>query len=161
MGRFEQFLEGLGFRGYFSLALTVTENQVQVRDVLTGFLYPSVFVQFAALLLGNEQTVVPGAAISVVNLQREPGNERGLKGLLDYPGVFGAELHRKPEDRTDWLHGEFVGAVVGVGHEWASVEQDVNRKLGKIVADYPGLGFRTGINIAVHLKNLHDWGWLA
>lgn len=160
-GRVEQFLEGLGFRGYFSLSLSVTENQLHVRDVLTGFLYPGVFVQFASLLLDPKQPVVPGAAVSIIDLERHASDVRGLEGLLNYPGVFGAELHRKPEDRTDWLHGQFVGAVVGVGNAWDTVEQDINRKLNKIVADHPGLGFRTGINVAGHLKNLHDWGWLV
>jgi hypothetical protein len=32
--------------------------------------------------------------------------------------------------------------------------------LNKIIADHPGLGYRTGINITGHIKNLHDWGWL-
>lgn len=161
LGLFDSFLEGIAFRGYFSLSLSVAENQLQVRDVQTGFLYPGVFVQFSTLLLGPQQPVVPGAAVSVLDFETNSRDERSVKGALDYPGVFGAELHRKPEDRTDWLHGQFVGAVVGIGNDWQAVEQDINRKLNKIVADHPGLGFRTGVTVASQLKNLHDWGWIS
>lgn len=161
LGKFDDFLQTIGYRGYLNLDLSVTKNKLQVRNVTTSFLYPAVFVQFPNLLVGGSQAVVPGLAVSILDLERHEG-DRPVQELLDNPGVFGAELHRKPEEGGTYLHGGFAGAVVGIDKEWSTVEADVYRKLNQIVSANPGLGFRTDIGSSVnsHMGNLRSWGYL-
>lgn len=161
LGRFSSFLDTIGYRGYLNLDLAITKSKLQVRDVTTSFLYPAVFVQFPSLLLGSNQPVVPGLAITVLDLERNEG-DRMCQELLDNPGVFGAELHRKPDEGGTYLHGGFAGAVVGIDKDWTSVEANVYRKLNQITDANPGLGFRTGVGSGVnnHIGNLRSWGYL-
>lgn len=161
LGRFDGFIDTIGYRGYLNLDLSVTKHKLQVRDVTTSFLYPAVFVQFPSLLLGSDQPIVPGLAVTLLDLERNE-SDRLAQELLDYPGVFGAELHRKPEEGGTYLHGSFVGAVVGIDKAWENVEADVYRKLNQIVSANPGLGFRTdiGSNVNSHMSMLRSWGYL-
>ena len=163
LGKLHGFLDAIGHRNYLSLDLAVAEGKLQVSDALTGFLYPAVFVQFANLLLaGQDRPVVAGAAVSVLNLEADQGHPSTVEDILQYSGVFGAEIHRKPEEGGCELHGPFVGAVVGIGSDWQVLEGDMNRKLQGLCQNNRGLGFRpsVGSNVASHVKNLHSWGYL-
>lgn len=161
VGKFRGFLEGIGYRGYFNLHLSVSQDKLQVRDVTTDFLYPAIFVQFPNLLMTGEQPVVPGLAVSILDLERDE-RDRVVEELLQHPGVFGAELHRKPEEGGTFLHGLFAGAVTGIEKDWVRVEADVYRKLRKLVGANPGLGYRERVGSGVdgHMANLREWGYV-
>jgi hypothetical protein len=162
VGKFDSFLSTIGYRGYLNLDLVITQRDLKVRDVTTGFLYPASFVQLPNLLIsGADQPVVPGLAVSILNLKSDEGDTLSEE-LLDKPGVFGAELHRKPDEGGTFLHGRFVGAVVGINEDWARVEADVYGKLAAIVNGGGGLGYRPGVglNVGSHMSTLRAWGYL-
>lgn len=162
VGKLDNFVETLSYRGYLNLDCLVSDNKLQVRDVTTDFLYPACFVQFPNLLVSElKQTVVPGIAVTLVQIDSDKRDSL-LEDLLEYPGVFGAELHRKPEERGAFLNGRFAGAVVGSGNDWPVIQTEIDRKLNKIVAANPGLGFRTGVGsrVSSHLASLQSWGYL-
>ena len=162
VGRFDDFLNTIGYRGYLNLDLVCTKQKLQCRDVTTSFLYPACFVQFPNLLIASgDQPVVPGLAVTLLDLERNE-SDRLVQELLDNPSVFGAELHRKPEEGGSYLHGSFAGAVVGIDKDWASVEANVYGKLNQLVGANPGLGFRPGVgaDITAHMGLLKLWGYL-
>lgn len=163
LGKLHGFLDAIGARNYLSLDLAVAETKVQVSDVLTGFLYPAVFVQFANLLLaGQDRPVEPGAAITLLNLEADKGDSSTTEDVFQYSGVFGCEVHRKPDEGGTVFHGSFAGALVGVGNDWKVLKDDMDRKLHGLCSLNNGLGFRPNIGSSVsgHLKDLHSWGYL-
>ena len=165
IGKLEEFLQTVGHTGYINLTVSVMETHLDVAQVETGFLYPAAFVQFTNLLLqrsiGNGG-VMPGAAVTVLDLETDRQHRRRIHHAFDYGGVFGGELHREPEEGSAVAHGRFVCAVAGTGHDWRVLEHDVNRKLAKLVGDNPGLGYRVGVgsNIGHTINLLQSWGWL-
>jgi hypothetical protein len=163
LGKLNGFLDAIGSRNYLSLDLAIKEGKIQVCDALTSFLYPAVFVQFTNLLLaGDNRPVEAGAAVSILNLESNQGDVASAEDVFQYGGVFGCEIHRKPDEGGTVLHGPFVGAVAALGSDWKVVEGDVNRKLIAICRANRNLGFRPGVGSLVggHIKNLHSWGYL-
>lgn len=164
LGKLDGFLDPVRHRNYLSLDLAVSEPELKVRSVHTGFLYPAIFVQFADLLLASHnRSVSPGIAVTVLDFEADKGDRRTTEDVLQYGGVFGAEVHREPEERGPVLHGLFGFAVVGIGHDWQLVESDMNRKLAKLISGNPGLGFRPGIgnHVLSHIASLQSWGYLT
>jgi hypothetical protein len=157
------FLDPARHRGYLNLSLSVTEPEVQVTGVDTGFLYPAIFIQFADLLLASHnRSIHPGIAVTVLNLKADQGDITAVEDILQYGGVFGGQIHRESEEGRAVLHGLFSGAVVGIGHDGQTVESDVDRKLTKLCSLDSGLGFRPGVgkNVGSHIKVLQSWGYL-
>lgn len=163
LGKLYGFLDAIGVRNYLSLNLAVREGKLEVSDALTGFLYPAIFVQFTNLLLaGHDSPVEPGAAITLLNLESDHGDISTTEDIFQYGGVFGCEVHRKPDEGGTVFHGRFAGALVGVSGDWKLLKDDMNRKLQGLASTCRGLGFRPDIGSSVtgHLKDLHSWGYL-
>lgn len=162
--RVYSLIERTGFSSYLNLALTVTEHGVHVDSVHCRFIYPAVFSQVAHLLApvfgaSNQHGMDVGLAVTLLRL--DDNGTAVADDLGQASGFFGCDLMGDDKGGKG-LHatGPFLGAVVGHGASWNSVQQEVYADLATLVR--PGWGYRPGVgsNVFNQLEILRSWGWL-
>jgi hypothetical protein len=160
----DDFLGRTGFSSYLNVEASAGhQDDVYIHNVQARFIYPAIFAQIGHLLAPEHgQSNDVGLAVTLLSLDQ---NAPAVfdKELLDSPGFFGGYVagDGNSADKAT-IVGDYIGAVVGHGASWQTVQEEVYSELASLVRNRPGWGFRPGVGSTVlkQLESLHEWGWM-